>query len=232
MQAMAQRSTSKLQKTSQRLRDPQQVQDDTDVEESNVGENAAPDNPSHLMPSVQANGGGASTDDPKERDLGPDLSPTELADLGYPNPETTPDEGMKSTRQGDETSVEAARRNVSLAHKVLDDKLDSISAEHENRKTLLEMSVAEEVDYANLPNAPKGDVLILGPDEPLRVSGDEQGGVIVLDKPVYRARRPFRSLRWTFTLEYSAGSHLPVSKVRSVPKPINKPEESGTEETK
>jgi len=227
---MAQRPT-KLQKASPKRREDEKKSDwEEGGQYASVGENAAPDTPEHVMPSPQANGGGFVSDE-SNKDYTPEdkLTPTELAGSGYPNPEETPAEGVNSMREG-ETGVEHAQRQIELAHDMFEVKLHSIQDNAATRERML--ADGEDVDYANLPNAPKGsNVLVLGPDEPLRVSGHENGGVIVLDKTVYRAHRPFRSLRWTFTLEYPFGAEVPVSKVRTVPVPEGK-EPSSTEETK
>lgn len=230
---MAQRSTGRLQKTTPPTRKrPETAEVPTGFEEggslASVGENAAPDTEDHLMPSPQANGGGIVSDDPQ--DVEPEQpSETELAEQGYPNPEETPDEGMSSTRQ-EETGMQHAERKMERAHAMMDDKLHSIGENYAAQEALL--AEGDDVDFANLPNAPKGDnVMVLGPDEPLRVSGEENGGVIVLDKAVYRAHRPFRSLRWAFTLEFPIGAEVPVSRVRTVPVPEGT-EPSSTEETK
>lgn len=195
-----------------------------------MGENGAPGEPSHLMPSPQANGGNLSHQEEKDLPAVDDLSEEELHDRGYPNPDQTQDSDLKSMRTNEDMVAQVQGR-IEKSHKMLEEKLDSIQ-EQARQEEELATQHDDDVDYPNLPNAPKGDVLVLGPNEPLRVSGDVQGNVILLDKAVYRAHRPFRSLRWAFTLVHQKGTVVPVSAVRgSVPQPTPT-EPQGTDETK
>lgn len=123
-----------------------------------------------------------------------------------------------------------ALRDIGQTHKALDEKLHEIqnTAQVQHDMTQDEEEIS---DFGALPNAPKGEVIVLGPDEPLRVSGEVQGNVIVLDKAVYRAKRPFRSLRWTFQLMYPAGHTVPTHVARRMEEPKGT-EPQSTEETK
>jgi hypothetical protein len=233
---MAQRSSSKLTKAP--IRRPQQNRDEETPAQITAresleaaGENGAPGDPSHLMPGSSGSyeqSIGEPRDDKGNID---DLSPERMAESGYPDPETTPEESQISTRN-EGTATEQVEKRVDHAHRMLDEKLDSIRTQNE---TAIRVRSDEEgfSDFAELPNAPKGkDVLILGPDEPLRVSGEEDGGQIILDKTIYRAVRPFRTKRWSFTLVHPKGAAIPSSQIRKVQEPVPVPEETGTPETK
>lgn len=76
----------------------------------------------------------------------------------------------------------------------------------------------EPTDFGSLPGAPQGNVLVLGPDEPLRVDGEPSpdGTFVRLNKAVYRAKLPMGSKRWTFLLEYPAHAQIPMSIVQPV----------------
>jgi hypothetical protein len=181
-----------------------------------MGENGAPGTPDHLMPSPQASGV-VGTVEEKDQPEVDDLTDAEKAEHGYPNPDETDEQSMSSTRKSGSVVNQTATK-VETGHIALDHKLDEISAATETAKLITE---DEPSDYAKLPGAPKGAVLVLGPEDPLKVSGEQQGGVIVLDKAVWRAHRPFRSQRWAFRLEYPLGHHLPMSVVQQVPVPVD-----------
>lgn len=194
----------------------------------NVGENAAPDNPSHLMPG--GIGQTYTTNEPTDQPAVDDLDPEELAARGYPNPEETPQESMSSTRETG-TYMEQVGSRVQGAHEALTDKLDTIGVESKNAEAIKQSMEADEVsDYGALPGAPK-DGIVLGPDEPLRVDGEHNGNYVVLKKAVYRAQRRFRTKRWSFSLLFHAGQQIPVSQLRAVEQPAGT-EPSSTEETK
>lgn len=208
---------NKLTKSRPQQRRSQPEQEVVDTSALSVGENAAPDNPEHLMPG--SSGSFQHSVEDKETEATDDLTPDEMERAGYPDPEQTPLEGMASTREAGPMMSQVANL-VANAHKMLDDKLDSIGQQHAERERLAEESEANNVDYQNLSNAPKGDdVLVLGPDEPLRVSGENDGTTITLDKNVYRARQPFRTKRWTFTLVYPKGMQIPASQIAKVQQP-------------
>lgn len=109
-------------------------------------------------------------------------------------------------------AVTQIQAEVDAAKDALDQKLHE---KEDEAKTIAETTKDPDQidDYAALPSAPK-DGIVLGPDEPLRVEGEEHDNFIHLTKPVYRAFRPFRTKRWQFRLEYSAHQIIPLSVVK------------------
>lgn len=146
---------------------------------------------------------------------------------GTENPE--PDTAEDTTKDNEDATVDEG----GTGHLVNEDdeNLDSITTDTGVVAKADENVVEEQLDYAMLPGAPRGETIVLGPGEPLRVSGNVEGNMIRLDKAVYRAHQPFRSLRWTFVLVYANGSLIPVSATRQIQEPQGA-EPSGTSETK
>ncbi len=199
-----------------------------------MGENAAPDNPLHLMPGATANGGNYITNDRK--DDGPmvdDLEADEKAARGYPDPEITPKESMSSTRDNG-SYMEQVEGRLSNAHDALTDKLDSISEKKQQEELVAAASTknADDVDWSALPGAPK-DGIIIGPDQPLKVTGTQHGNTVVVDQNVYRAVQRFRTKRWSFNLLHYKGQQVPVQSLVKVNDPTeNKDEIPLVKETK
>ena len=64
--------------------------------------------------------------------------------------------------------------------------------------------------------APAG--LILGPDEPVRITGDvtDDGVFVIVDQDIFRETYPIGSARPSYIQVYAKGSRVPVSKLTSL----------------
>lgn len=62
------------------------------------------------------------------------------------------------------------------------------------------------------------DGLILGPNEPIRVEGDDMGTFVVVKQDTYRETYPLRSKRPSYVLVYTKGTQILKSRLVPLPK--------------
>jgi len=113
--------------------------------------------------------------------------------------------GRESTEDVDEVTPDSEETEEELETEELEDSADE--------------AMAEEVDiprpWLDDPRCPH-DAIVVGPGEPIRVTGVITGQMVRVDKQVVRAFQRPRTSGWYFTLIYSRGTQVPFTRVQSV----------------
>jgi hypothetical protein len=131
---------------------------------------------------------------------------------------STSSNGVASTNDGSDLVEEVADiEEIEAEYREPDDSPDDEGDEDEDGQP----ETIEEVQDIERPwledsKCPKSDCHILGPDEPIKVTGVMTGGTVTLDKSVFRAFQIPRAKGWYFKLVHAKGARVGINMVNHV----------------